>query len=316
MRGSRPEQVFMALNPRTGGYLAALAATILWAGNFVVARGIAHEIPPMQLNFWRWVLALCCMLPLALPKLRADLPVMRRHWPYLCVMALVGVTTLNALIYKAGQTTQSLNMALLVPTAPIIIIILSRIVYGEPITPRRLGGVAVVLLGVLLLISRGDWRHLASVTFTPGDLWALAGAASFAVYSFLIRKRPPEISIEGFNAALFALGVAFMVPGVVWEAAVLPEPAWNVRVVVGVVYAGVGCSFAAYLLWTRAIACIGPVLAGIVYYSLPLFAAIESVLILGEGIAMFHVLGGGLIVAGILMATVEWRFASLRPRSG
>jgi len=53
-----------------------------------------------------------------------------------------------------------------------------------------------------------------------------------------------------------------------------------------------------------------------VYYSLPLFTAIESVLILGESVAMFHVLGGGLIVAGILMATVEWRFASLRPRSG
>lgn len=297
----------MAPNTRLGGYLAALAATIIWAGNFVLARGVAHDIPPIQLNFWRWTLALVCMLPFALPKLKADWPAMRRHWPYLTAMAFVGVSALNALIYKAGQTTQSMNMALLVPTAPIIIIVLSRILYGEPITYRRLAGVGVVLVGVLALLSRGDWRHIASVTFTPGDLWALAGSASFAVYSLFIRKRPCDISIEGFNAAMFALGLTLLLPMLVWESAVLPAPVWNTRVVVAVLYAGIGCSFAAYLLWTKAIGVIGPVLSGIVYYSLPVFAAVESVVILGEQIVVFHVLGGGLIIAGILVATVDRR---------
>jgi len=292
---------------RLGGYLAALAATVLWAGNFVVARGIAHEIPPIQLNFWRWTVALVCLLPLALPKLRADLPAIRRHLPYLTVMGLLGVALLNSFIYKAGQTTESLNMALLVPTAPIMIIVLSRIVYSEPITPRRLAGVAVVLLGVLALVSRGEWRHIASVQFLPGDLWALAGAVCFAVYSFLIRKRPAAISIEGFNAAMFLLGLGLMAPFVVWEAMALPGPTWNARVVAGVCYAGVGCSFGAYLLWTKAIASIGPVLAGIVYYTLPLFTAIESVLLLGERVSLVHVLGGALIVSGIMLATVDGR---------
>lgn len=296
---------------RLGGYLAALAATVLWAGNFVVARGIAHEIPPIQLNFWRWTVALVCLIPLALPKLRADLPAMRRNLPYLTVMGLLGVAALNSFIYKAGQTTESLNMALLVPTAPIMIIVLSRIVYGEPFTPRRLGGVAVVLLGVAALVSRGDWRHIASVQFMPGDLWALAGAACFAFYSFLIRKRPADISIEGFNAAMFVLGLGLMLPFVVWEALVLPGPVWNARVVAGVCYAGIGCSFGAYLLWTKAIASIGPVLAGMVYYTLPLFTAIESVLLLGERVSLVHLLGGALIVSGIMLATVDRRVLAL-----
>ncbi len=300
------------MHARLGGYLAALAATVLWAGNFVVARGIAHDIPPVQLNFCRWAVALACMLPLALPKLRADLPALRRNKAYLAAMALVGGAALNVLIYKAGQTTQSLNMALLVPTSPIMIIVMSRILYGEPITRRRLAGVAVVLLGVLALISRGDWRHIAAVTFAPGDLWALAGAACFAVYSLFIRRRPPDISIEGFNAVVFAIGLVLMLPALAWEAAVMPASTWNSHVIAGVAYAGIGCSFAAYLLWTRAISSIGPVLAGIVYYSLPLFAAVESVLILGESIALFHVLGGALIVAGIMMATVERRLLTYR----
>lgn len=297
----------MQRNPRITGYLAALAATVLWAGNFVAARGVAHDIPPVQLNFWRWVLALACTLPLALPRLRADWPGIRAHWRYLAVMALIGVSALNALIYKAGQTSPSLNMALLFLSAPIMIIILSRVVYGDPITYRRLAGVGVVLAGVLTLISRGDWRHVAEVRLTPGDLWALAGSACFAVYSLFMRKRPAAMSVEGFNAALFALGLVLMLPALAWEAAVMPAPVWNAPVVVAVVYAAVGCSFGAYLFWTRAIAAVGPVPAGIVYYSMPLFTAIESVLILGEQVTLFHVSGGALIIAGILAATLDRR---------
>ena len=228
-------------------------------------------------------------------------------------MALLGVAALNACIYKAGQTTESLNMALLVPTAPIMIIILSRLLYAEPITPRRLLGLAVVLTGVVTLLSRGDWRHLAAVQFAPGDLWALGGTACFALYSLFIRKRPAGLSIEGFNAALFGLGLGLMLPALAFEAALLPAPVWSAPVVTGVLYAGIACSFAAYLLWTKAIAAIGPVRAGIVYYSLPLFVAAESTLLLGEQIAAFHVLGGGLIIAGIMLATLERR--AVTPRS-
>lgn len=288
---------------KTLGYLSALAATVIWSGNFVVARGVADVIPPIQLNFWRWVLALVCVLPLALPKLKADWPGMRLHWRYLAFMALTGITALNALIYKAGQTTESLNMALLVPTAPVIIMLLSRLIYGEPITARRLCGLVVVLIGVLALISRGDWHNLLTVRFTAGDFWALGGAASFAIYSLFMRQRSNDISVEGFNAAIFALGLLFALPMTLWEAVVMPAPIWNMPVIVSVLYAGVGCSFAAYLLWTRAIGSIGPVSAGMVYYTLPLFTAVEGLYILGESIHLVHIVGGGCIVAGIIIAT-------------
>jgi len=295
----------MPISSRLTGILTALAATILWSGNFVAARGIAHAIPPFQLNFWRWLLALACTLPLALPKLRADWPGMRRNWRYLALMGLAGVAALNTLIYKAAQTTESLNMALLVPTAPIMILVLARIFHEEPITPRRLAGVAAVLAGVLVLFSRGDWHALARVHFAAGDLWALAGVACFAAYSFFMRYRPRDISLEGFTAATFAWGLLLSLPGVAWEAAVLPPPAWSRSVAIGILYVGIGCSFAAYLLWTKAISAIGPVLAGIVYYSLPLFTAVEATLVLGEHIAPFHVVGGACIACGILVATLR-----------
>lgn len=295
----------MPVSSRTAGILAALAATVLWSGNFVAARGIAQAMPPFQLNFWRWVLALACLAPLALPRLKADWPGMRRHWRYFAVMGLLGVTGLNTLIFKAAQTTTSLNIALLVPTAPVMIIVLSRIFAAEPLTYRRLAGVGVVLLGVLTLFSRGDWQALARVRFASGDLIALAGVACFAAYSFFSRYRPRDVSLEGFNAAAFAWGLLLCLPGLAWEAASLPPPHWTSAVVGSILYVGIGCSFAAYLLWTKAITAIGPVLAGMVYYSLPLFTAVEATLILGEPIALYHAAGGACIACGIVIATTR-----------
>jgi drug/metabolite transporter (DMT)-like permease len=295
----------MRVSSRNAGILAALAATILWSGNFVAARGVAQAMPPFQLNFWRWLLALACVLPVALPRLRADWPGMRRHWRYLAAMGLLGVTGLNTLIYKAAQTTTSLNMALLVPTAPIMIILLSRFFAEEPLTYRRVAGVGVVLLGVLTLFSHGDWQTLVRVRFASGDLIALAGVACFAGYSFFTRYRPRDVSIQGFNAATFAWGLLFCLPGVLWEAACLPPPDWSRTVVSAILYVGVGCSFAAYLLWTKAITAIGPVLAGMVYYSLPLFTAVEATALLGEPIALFHIVGGACIACGIVIATAR-----------
>ncbi|MEG2173343.1 MAG: DMT family transporter [Desulfovibrionaceae bacterium] len=293
------------MTTKTLGYLAALGATMVWSGNFVVARAIATDIPPIQLNFWRWVVALACLLPMALPHLRREWPVIRQHLGYLAFMALMGISLLNTLIYKGGQTTESLNMALLVPTVPIMIIILSRIFYGEAITPRRLLGVVVVLLGVLIIISRGDMQRLAAVRFAAGDFWALGGAACFAVYSLFVRQRPVNLSIESFNTLTFALGLMFMIPPLIWEMWVLPLPVLTVPVGIGILYSGVGCSFVSYMLWAKAISILGPVRAGFVYYTLPLFTAVAATMVLGEVVSMAHVLGGLCIIAGILVATVQ-----------
>lgn len=222
-------------------------------------------------------------------------------------MSLLGVSLMNTFFYKAGQTTPSLNMALIAPTAPVIILLLSRLVYGEPVTPRRLAGMGVVMLGMVVLVSRGDWQRLAALQFAVGDLWSLGGATSFALYSLLMRSRPDGLSVPGFCAATFGLGSLFCLPAVLAERHFLPPVGWNREVVVGVLYAGVGCSFVSFSLWTRAIACIGPVRAGIVYYSLPVYAALAAWLVLGEDVNPAQAAGGLLIVGGIVTATLQPR---------
>ncbi|MBR6975782.1 MAG: DMT family transporter [Ottowia sp.] len=291
------------MRTRAWGYAAALLATAIWSGNVIVARGVAGHIPPMQLNFWRWVVALACILPFALRVLRQDMRAMRGHWGYMTLVALFGVTLMNTLIYKAGQTTTSLNMGLIMPAAPVVIILLARVMHGERITARRMAGVIMVLAGIVFLLTRGSLDNLLAVRFTSGDLWVLGGMAAFALYSLLVRHLPPGVGALGFNTLMFAWGLVLSLPILAWEMWAYPAPQWTAAVWGSVLYTSLGCSCAAYMLWTWAVTSIGPVNAGLVYYSFPLFVAVEGVVLLGERVTVAHALGGGLIVVGIVLAT-------------
>lgn len=285
------------------GYLAALAATIIWAGNFVVARAFAASIPPLQFNFWRWIIAFCAILPFALPKLRSDWAGIKNALGYLSLMGLLGVTMMNSFIYKAGQSTTSLNMALIMPATPAVILLLARLVYAERIGIRRLSGMLLALTGILILVTRGDPERLFRLEINSGDIWTLGCMLCFALYSLFMRQRPLNISVAGFNAAVFFLGLVYCLPFVAWEMAALPTPEFSWQLIGGLFYAGVGCSTIAFWLWTLGIDRIGPVAAGIVYYSLPLFAAVMAWLALGEEVTLFQLLGGAIIIAGIFIAT-------------
>ena len=107
------------------------------------------------------------------------------------------------------------------------------------------------------------------------------------------------------SASSAALGLLCALPFTLAEALLLPLPRANMPVVVSVLYTGIGCSFLSFWLWTLAIDRIGPVRAGIVYYSLPVFAAAASVAVLGEAIVGAQILGGALVITGIMAATLR-----------
>lgn len=289
------------------GYFTAFFATFIWAGNFVAARALAFAIPPLQFNFWRWVVAFLVILPFALPHLKHDWAITLKHFWYMSVMAVLGVALMNAFVYKAGQSTSSLNMALIMPATPALIMVLARIIYGTQITRRRALGLVVCITGILFLISGGQWQKLSNLDFAPGDLWTLGCMGCFALYSLFIKIRPKEISSTGFNAIVFGLGVLYAIPFTLLEMWLLPLPELNWPVACGILYAGVGCSAIAFWLWTVGIDRIGPVRAGFIYYSLPIFAAILSKIVLDENVSAAQICGGVLITCGIIIATINIR---------
>lgn len=284
------------------GYLAAMAATAMWSGNLVIARGLSQTIPPISLAFLRWAVAALVLLPFGWRALRDQWPVLRRHPAHLLATSIFGVSVFNTLIYQAGRTTSAINLSLISISAPIFLMILSRVLFGERFTARRILGIATVVVGVLLLLTGGDPLVLASLSFAEGDAWMLSAAFMFAVYTLLLKTKPEGVGIWAYQTASFSLGALFLLPAFLWERAVSAPIAFGPHIYGAVAYVGVFASLLAYVLWSQAIHSVGPARAGMVYYTLPVFSGGLAWAVLGEPLGVVHVGSMGLIVGGISVA--------------
>ena len=71
------------------GYLLVLAATAIWSGNFIVARGLSDSIPPVTISFLRGLVAVIVLIPFGMRGLYRDIRTVRKRLGYLTVIALL-----------------------------------------------------------------------------------------------------------------------------------------------------------------------------------------------------------------------------------
>ncbi|HOX14334.1 MAG TPA: DMT family transporter [Spirochaetia bacterium] len=284
------------------GYLFALAATAFWSGNHFIARALRESIPPVSLAFLRWAAATLAFLPFALPGAVRERRAVLRSLPYLALTALLGVSLFNTLIYYAGRTTTALNLSLISLIFPVIILLLSRIFLGERMPLRRLAGIAVVLAGVAVLVTKGRLDALRSIGFAPGDLLMLLAALVFSVYTLLLKRKPEGLSLSTLQFATFALGTLMLAPAFAWERASAPPVAWTPALLGAVLYVGVFASLAAFVSWNQAIERIGTAKAGLVYYTLPIWSGLLAWVFLGEAPTAAQAFSMALVVGGIVVA--------------
>ena len=284
------------------GYLLAIGATILWSGNFIVARGLSDTFPPISLAFWRWVVAVAALLPFGVKSLVSEWHTIKSNIGYLMATALIGVSIFNTLIYFAGHTTSAVNLSLIAITCPIFILILSQIVYREMITLKKLAGVIITLSGVLMLISNGSLSTLLKIHFVPGDPLMLLASILFAVYSILVKAKPVQLSMHAFLLSTFILGLAALFPFFVWEYRLCGAPEISCVTTGSILYVGICASVLAFFMWNQAIVRIGPAKTAVLYYTLPIYSGITAALFLDERIRLFQAFSMLLIVAGIVIA--------------
>lgn len=284
---------------------------LLWAGNSVVGRLLVGQVPPLTLNFLRWVLTLAVLLPLAWRAL-VPLSRIRERWPYLMTIGVLGVGAYNSLQYLALVTSTPLNVTLVASSMPVWTLLVGALFYGEKPTARQLAGGAMGLVGVALVVSRGSWTTLSTVRFVPGDLYILVAIFGWAVYSWLLARPPAHMQGERrppwdwadilLIQTLFGLvGSTLFFAG---EQLVGTHPIrWSWGVAAALVYVSVGASLLAYRCYGLAVAQAGPAMASFFNNLTPLMAALLSALVLGETPQAYHAVAFALIVGGIVIGT-------------
>jgi drug/metabolite transporter (DMT)-like permease len=279
----------------------------MWAGNAIVGRMVNTMVPPVTLNFLRWVIAFLLLLPLAAPVLRPGSPIWP-HWRRLAVLGLLGVGLYNALQYLALQTSTPINVTLVAASMPVWMLLTGWMFFGAKVTSRQIGGAAMSIAGVLFVLARGDLGHLLAARLVAGDLFMLLAALAWSVYSWLLTKTQDPAEVRRDWAAFLLAQVAF---GLVWSGLftagewIVREPGmqWNWGVAAALLYVAVGPSVIAFRCWGAGVGRAGPNVAAFFSNLTPLFAALMSSLLLHEPPHLYHAVAFGLIVGGIVLSS-------------
>lgn len=241
--------------------LLLTSASLFWAGNAVVGRAVHDQIPPVSLAFWRWTGAFLVVLPFALQPLGRDWPILLRHWRSLLILSATGIALFNTLFYRGLDQTTAINGVLLQSTMPLMILLVSAIIYRERPNLADTVAILVSLAGVIVIAARGSLARLASLSLNPGDVWVLAAVASYALYSSLLRSRPPVHPLS-FLAASFAIGSLLLLPLYLAEARSGAVTRITPGTLAAFAYVALMPSVVAYLCFNRGLELIGSARGG------------------------------------------------------
>jgi drug/metabolite transporter (DMT)-like permease len=290
------------------GIALALLAVIIWSGNFVVARDLIKEIPPITLNFYRWLIASLLIAPFAIKKTIVEWQYIKKAWLYLLLVALSGVSLFNTFVYIGAHYTTAINMALIGTTSsPIIAVILARIFLREKVYFNKALGMLLCLVGVLYLLCKGNFHNLLHLHFGTGDLWLLVAAFCFAVYNTSVKKKPKEISALPFLFVIFTLGTILLIPFFIYENAHSSTITWNSHLLLSILFLGLGASVICFYIWNLAIGKLGAGRTALFGNLIPVFSSLEAVILLNEKITTFHIISFIIVAAGLFIANLNHR---------
>ena len=286
-------------NVLTNPYLLLTLTALFWSGNMVLGRGIRGDVPPLALAFWRWVIAFACVLPLALPHLKAQWPLLKAGWRPVVILGLIGVGGYNTFAYIALQYTSATNAVLLNSFIPVATIAISWAFLGKRLRRLEAIGVAVSLTGALAIVARGDPAVLAHLNLNLGDVWMLGAVLIWAVYTVGLAWRPAGVHPMLMLAAFCAVGLAALFPAYLWEMAEGRHINVHWGSLASLAYVGIFPSFLGYIFYNRGIAEVGAARGSLFIHLMPVFGTLLSAIFLAEIPQWYHYAGITLIFTGI-----------------
>lgn len=282
-------------------YLLLSLTSLFWAGNVVIGRFAAGQIPPFALSFIRWAGAFLIVLPFALRHLGRDWTAIRRQLGLMVVLSLTGVAAFNTIAYWSLQYTQALNALLLQSAGPLFVALFSLALFGIRLTWAQGFGIVVSMAGVMVILLRGDLATLATIRFNQGDVGYTIALVVFGLYSALAARRP-AIHPLSFLAFTCGCGALLIVPAVAWEIAHQQWMAVNTATVLVLIYVTIFPSTLAYLFFNRGVELIGANRAAPFFHLIPVFGSALAIVFLGERPHLFHLVGYALVLSGVFIA--------------
>lgn len=286
----------------TSPYALCSYAILCWAGNFVVARLANLDVPPISLSFWRHVLAALMVLPLVLPALRSDWPVVKANLGLFSVLSFLFVAG-NTLVYFCVLYTSVINAALINAGVPVVVVFFSWLILRDTINQWQGLGIVLSMAGIAIVVSRGNLAALGSLDFRLGDLFMLLAVIAWALYMVLFKRAGLRISPWTLLLVLCAGGAAWLVPAYAVEIASGATTRLSLLTLASLVYVALFSTIIAWACWNSGTLRIGPNRTASFMNLHPVFGSALAITILGEALRGFHVAGTIPVLIGVYLVS-------------
>jgi drug/metabolite transporter (DMT)-like permease len=283
---------------RGAAVLCLVGATAFWAGNYVIGEAVVDTVDPLSLTLLRWAIAVLPLLVLAQWIERPDWRAALRRWPLLLVLSLLGMAAFPLALYEALRHTTAVNAGLITAVNPAMITLVAVLVLREVLGWRGWTGIALSLIGVVIVLLAGSGAALTAIEINLGDLLVLLSIAAWTAYTILGRRLHgvPPITATAIQAAMAGIVLA---PFAGMNGLTLPGDAASVW---ALVFIGTFPSVGAYLLWNLALRSI-PASTGGVFLNLMTVFIVVAGLLLGTPIGPLQIAGGLLVLGGVVLTT-------------
>lgn len=285
-----------------GADLLLLATNLVYGTAYVAQRAALFDVPPALLAFLRLGVAALVLLPF-LPRPPGGAAERGDGWKIFW-MGVLGFGAAYALSHVGLRHSTATNAALLITVEPIALILLSPLMLGERLRRREGWGAALVLLGTVLVVVNGvPGITVAVLPHWRGDLVLVLSGVAFASYSLLGRDVLARWDARTVTARSIVWGALSMAPLAALEWASGTRPAWTVTGSAATVYLALVVTALAYLAWNYGLARVPAPRAAIFINVQPVVGVALGVLLLGEPVTVFIVLGALLVIAGLAVTT-------------
>jgi drug/metabolite transporter (DMT)-like permease len=282
--------------------LEATLAVLAWGASFIATKVALRDVSPVTVVWLRFAMGVAILALAVFARKQFALPARWKEWRYFALLGFLGITFHQWLQSTGLQTSQASTTAWIVATTPVFMALLGLLVLKESLGWVRVTGIGLAALGVLLVVSKGDFGALSAGHFgEPGDFLILISAPNWAVFSVLSRRGLQNYPASRMMLYVMALGwlftsvLFFTGPGLS-EVTHLSAAGW-----LGVAFLGVVCSGLAYIFWYDALQAVSASQVGAFLYLEPLVAVVVAAIILGEPLLWASLLGGGIILVGVWM---------------
>jgi drug/metabolite transporter (DMT)-like permease len=289
---------------QTRAYVALFLIASLW-GTFPATSKLAlADIPPTLLTAIRCAIAAAFLSALVL---RAGFDVGRALWSdavaAFFVLGTAGFVVSTHISYWGIYTTSAANAAILQATAPVMVALGARAYLGERMRRRQRLGVAVSMLGVLLVVTQGRLAELAPSELRLGDFLTLLALVGWTVYTVFGKRVLTGHSPLLTTTAAYVCGTLILIPLAVVTAPVMPRPRLASPVAWAVLLYHAIPGAVAHLWWYAAVERVGPSRAAIFMNITPVVGIGMAAVLVGEEIGPWQLGGAAMVLGGVALTT-------------